>query len=141
LKLYLQLSERYRFSVVKDFLTGYRRRRDGLSSQGLRMLAAYDHVMTGYRQRFPDLRDELYVGRSAMIEWLFLRSVREAKWTQAVILFCALCEHDPRRAASLLAVALPYRALTKVLVKSGLASAPLQPSAIADAREYFSCRP
>lgn len=58
--LYLRIAERTRFCVVPEFLVGYRKSRDSMTSNTTLMAKSHTHLMRKMNQRHPDIPNLLY---------------------------------------------------------------------------------
>jgi glycosyltransferase involved in cell wall biosynthesis len=76
-KLYLRISERHNFSLVPEFLTGYRQISTNMSSDVTQMFRSWEIVAAEMRERHPDLLKDIEAGGDGFLIWLLGRA-REA---------------------------------------------------------------
>ena len=74
--LYLRLAERYRFALVPERLTGYRRTPTNMSSNHCRMLRSWRLVADEMRVRHPQHRRTIAKGVTYYAAWLLERAIR-----------------------------------------------------------------
>ena len=94
-KLYVQISERYEFVVVKEHLTGYRQTRGRMSADAFQMLRSYELASLKLRQSIPQCAEHIETGRKNYREWLLSDSVRSGNVRAAVWLFSELFVSRP----------------------------------------------
>ena len=94
-KLYVQISERYEFVVVREHLTGYRRTRGRMSEDTFQMLRSYELASLQLRQSIPQCAEHIETGRKNYREWLLSNSVRSGDVRAAVWLFSELFVSRP----------------------------------------------
>jgi hypothetical protein len=100
LQLYFRIAERHHFAVVREHLTGYRLGAPGtISSNGERMLRAYDRVMSGFRAAYPQHARQFHDGRNEWLRWMATRAFKSGQLRSALALMLKLCESDMRFAA------------------------------------------
>jgi hypothetical protein len=73
--LYLSLAERYRFALVPERLTGYRRTPTNMSSDHCRMLRSWRLVAEEMHRRHPQLRRIIAKGINYYAAWLIERAI------------------------------------------------------------------
>ena len=101
-KLYLQISERYEFAVIKEFLTGYRLLRDAMSMDLLQMVQS-DELVGEYAERaHPGHARLIRAGRIYFRQTQFLKALRHWHLRAALILLLQLLRTYPWHALRLL---------------------------------------
>jgi glycosyltransferase involved in cell wall biosynthesis len=109
-KLYLQISERYEFAVIKEHLTGYRELRDAMSTDFLQMVRS-DELVGAYAERaHPHHARLIRAGRIYFRKSQIRRALRHGRLRTAGILLLGLLRSHPWQAIRLLA-GTPHRAL------------------------------
>jgi glycosyltransferase involved in cell wall biosynthesis len=97
LELYFRIAEHHHFAVVREHLTGYRiGAPDSMSSNGERMLRAYDKVMSGFRAAYPEHAREFHDGRNEWLRRLVTSAWKTGQVRSALALMLSLCESDIR---------------------------------------------
>ncbi|MDF3073578.1 MAG: glycosyl transferase family 2 [Alphaproteobacteria bacterium] len=82
--LYILLAERYRFAVVREHLTGYRRRRGSMSTKFLTMLRSRSLVDARLRLLYPEHVRYIRQGYARMCHWLLINAVKERNYRAAL---------------------------------------------------------
>jgi glycosyltransferase involved in cell wall biosynthesis len=85
-KLYLEIAERSHFTVIPDYLTGYRYTREAMSGDVSRMLRSDAFVRAEMLERYPENQSELKWGRRYYIQWLLNREVENGNWQNCLTL-------------------------------------------------------
>ena len=120
-KLYLQISERYEFAVIKEHLTGYRELRDAMSTNFIQMVRS-DELVGAYAERaHPHHAQLIRGGRIYFRQTQIRRALRLGRFRTAGILLLGLLKSHPWHALRLLA-GTPHRAL-RLLMPSETAKA------------------
>ena len=113
-KLYLQISERYEFAVIKEHLTGYRELRDAMSTDFLQMVRS-DELVGAYAERtHPHHARLIRAGRIYFRQSQIRRALRHRRVRIAGILLLGLLRSHPWHAIRLLA-GTPHRALRLIV--------------------------
>jgi glycosyltransferase involved in cell wall biosynthesis len=84
LMLYILLAERYRFAVVREHLTGYRRRHGSMSTKFLTMLRSRSLVDARLRLLYPEHVRYIRQGYARMCHWLLINAVKERNYRAAL---------------------------------------------------------
>jgi glycosyltransferase involved in cell wall biosynthesis/peptidoglycan/xylan/chitin deacetylase (PgdA/CDA1 family) len=105
-QFYFKVAERYRFALVREFLTGYRLRPGAMSNDLVRMLRSSTHLANWMRRRQPQLRGTIASGSTFYARWLLATAVRQRRYVEAAKLALALLRRSPPRAARLTITAL-----------------------------------
>jgi glycosyltransferase involved in cell wall biosynthesis len=96
LKLYIQVAERYDFTLVPKFLVGYRRRSGSLSTDYRRMLRSYQFVMREVKNRRPELPNHVFRWSLAQVKAHFAaQAAQSGNWRDALSLSMAALLADP----------------------------------------------
>lgn len=82
--LYILLAERYRFAVVREHLTGYRRRRGSMSTKFLTMLRSRSLVDARLRLLYPEHVRYIRQGYARMCHWLLINAIKERNYRAAL---------------------------------------------------------
>ena len=85
-KLYLKISERYEFAVIKEHLTGLRQLRDAMSMDLLRMLRSYELVAEYAEREHPCHVRAIRAGRTDNRRMLLAKAVRSRRLRSAIVL-------------------------------------------------------
>lgn len=118
LKIYLQIAERHEFRVVKEFLLGYRRVLNNMSSDWARMYRSFDIVAAEFEARLPQTAADFRAGRNYMLRFLLIRSIREARFGDSLGIIRAMFALDWRFAAKALTL-LPFQGIAKSFDRLG----------------------
>ncbi len=102
LLLYFRISERYRFGVVREHLTGYRQTPMNMSSNSARMLRSWHIVAAEMRARHPEYRREVELGEFYLIWWLMGRARASGQSSAALKLLARAGLRHPRDTAWML---------------------------------------
>jgi glycosyltransferase involved in cell wall biosynthesis len=109
-KLYLRISERYEFAVIKEHLTGYRELRDAMSTDFLQMVRS-DELVGAYAERaHPHHARLIRAGRIYFRKSQIRRALRHGRFRTAGVLLLGLLRSHPWQALTFLA-GTPHRAL------------------------------
>jgi glycosyltransferase involved in cell wall biosynthesis len=73
-KLYMLLAEKYEFAVVRDYLIGYRRLPENMSSDIMQMLRSWELIAAVMRTRQPGLLKQIEAGGNDHLLGLILRA-------------------------------------------------------------------
>ncbi|MDG2528027.1 glycosyltransferase [Caulobacter endophyticus] len=101
LLLYFRIAERHDFAVVADFLTGYRRLPEAMSSDVTQMLRSYRMVGEEMKAKYPRYAAEVDRGEVELAGWLFWKAVRNRRLRSAAIIFAHVVRLDARKAVRL----------------------------------------
>ncbi|MCR9271088.1 MAG: glycosyltransferase family 2 protein [Hyphomonadaceae bacterium] len=93
-KLYLWLSHKYKFGVMRDYGVGYRHTDGNMSSDINQMLRSYDIVIEEFAEHFPDKREELKNGYAELIDWFRLKALTNGRWLSFLNLQIRLMRYD-----------------------------------------------
>jgi glycosyltransferase involved in cell wall biosynthesis len=93
--LYLKLAERYRFAVVRERLTGYRRTPTNMSSDLCRMLRSWRLVAAEMRDRHPKHGRIIEAGVNWYAAWLLERALLSGSLSEAARLASILSVRRP----------------------------------------------
>jgi glycosyltransferase involved in cell wall biosynthesis len=99
---YFRLAELGRFAVVRDYLLGYRQTAGNMSSNAVRMLASYDHVVARYAPNHPEYAAQFAAGRRDLIAYLFDKAILNLGWRPALFLLRQALASDRAGALKLL---------------------------------------
>jgi glycosyltransferase involved in cell wall biosynthesis len=111
-KLYFSIAERYHFSVVPQYLTGYRQLPNSMSSDTLQMARSWELVCAEILNRRPELADVLKIGTFRLLAWLRTRARVSNRYSDARTLAWRLVCNDAAAALRLLVL---HRARDAVL--------------------------
>lgn len=84
--LYILMAERYRFAVVREHLTGYRRHRGSMSTKFLTMLRSRSLVDARLRLLYPEHVRYIRQGYARMCRWLLINAIKERNYRAALLL-------------------------------------------------------
>jgi hypothetical protein len=102
-KLYLALSDRFTFGVIPHYLTGYRRSKNNMSSDGIRMVRSHAIVLDEVRRARPELSRIADQAALSLMEWYFRRPVLEGNMQQASQFMNHMLRHHPIFALEIIA--------------------------------------
>jgi glycosyltransferase involved in cell wall biosynthesis/peptidoglycan/xylan/chitin deacetylase (PgdA/CDA1 family) len=109
-QLYLRISERYEFAVIKEHLTGYRELHDAMSTDFLQMVRS-DELVGAYAERaHPRHARLIRAGRIYFRKSQIRRALRHGRFRTAGLLLLGLLRSHPWHALTFL-VGTPHRAL------------------------------
>jgi glycosyltransferase involved in cell wall biosynthesis len=94
-KLYLQISRRYHFAVVPEFLTGYRRLPGAMSYDWFQMLRSYDLVAAESACAQPQHVAIIRKGQAYFRHYCWRRALQERQWGSAGALAVELVKCHP----------------------------------------------
>jgi glycosyltransferase involved in cell wall biosynthesis len=97
LLFYLTVAGRYGFRVIREPLTGYRRRPGSLSADARQMARSYRLVAEEMIQRYPDRRREIELGVTGFIGWRFEDALKAARWADVAYFGSATFARSPWR--------------------------------------------
>ena len=100
LLLYFRISKEYEFRVIRDYLTGYRRMPQAMSSDVFQMLRSFQIVAEEMRLAYPCFATQTVKGEVWISEWLFWKAVRAGKLFSAASLVLHIAKCDSRFAIS-----------------------------------------
>ncbi|MEP1145023.1 MAG: glycosyltransferase family 2 protein [Henriciella sp.] len=93
-KLYLRLSHKYKFGVMRDYGVGYRHTDGNMSSDIDQMLRSYDIVISEFADQFPDKYDELKDGYAQLLDWFRLKALSSGQLIAFLKLQTRLMRYD-----------------------------------------------
>lgn len=93
--LYLEIAERYDFSVVREHLTGYRLHKRSMSSAGIKMFRSYHAVTTEMISRHPQYAPLIKMSRVNMAKVLYRRVVYARRPLDGAYLIWQMALMDP----------------------------------------------
>ena len=109
--LYIRIAEHYRFSVVREFLIGYRQTKDSLSCNTAAMAKAHTLLLKDVRRRHPELPERVYRwAESCSCEYLGQKCIHSGDYWGALRWLSKAVTLDP--------VLLWYRRLYLLALKS-----------------------
>ena len=114
LKLYQAIAADYRFGVVKEYLTAYRRWPNNMSNDMMRMLKSFDIVFADSSERYPDYYVDLCAGRNLIVKNYLLRSLSSWQFGLASRFLVRLLRQDYRFALRQL-LSIPFTLLNLAL--------------------------
>jgi glycosyltransferase involved in cell wall biosynthesis len=94
LMLYILLAERYHFALVREHLTGYRRRQGSMSTNFLTMLRSRSLVDQRLRRLYPQHHRYIRLGFARMCHWLFWNALKERNYGSAARLGLTMLTRD-----------------------------------------------
>lgn len=94
-RLYLQLAERHRFALVREYLTGYRQTTASMSGDLMQMLRSFDLVLGEFRQRHPEREADFRFARNDFLRWSFERALQYGRLPEAVRFATEMLRSDP----------------------------------------------
>jgi glycosyltransferase involved in cell wall biosynthesis/peptidoglycan/xylan/chitin deacetylase (PgdA/CDA1 family) len=101
-KLYLQISERYEFAVIREFLTGYRLLPQAMSMDVLQMIRSHDLVAAYAEQAHPHHARLIRSGQIFFRQMQLRTAVRQGQMRTAAIVLLDLLRNYPWHACKLL---------------------------------------
>ena len=96
----MRVAEQFEFRVVPQYLVGYRITSTSMSSDVRQMLRSCEIVFDEFREKCPELRDELDAHLTDMLEWLAVRALMGGRLLSAAELLKRLAGLEPRMAIS-----------------------------------------
>jgi glycosyltransferase involved in cell wall biosynthesis len=102
-KLCLRIAEKYRFGVVREFLTGYRQVSSSMSSDVLQMARSWHIVRQDVVHRRPDLASDLARGAIGITAWLQGKARASGREADARRLMLDFLRREPLLAIRMLA--------------------------------------
>jgi len=93
-KLYLRLSHKYTFGVMRRYGVGYRHSDGNMSSDIDQMLRSYDDVIKEFAGQFPEKYDDLKNGYAQLLDWFRLKALSNGKWIAFLKLQVRLMRYD-----------------------------------------------
>jgi glycosyltransferase involved in cell wall biosynthesis len=94
--LYLKLAERWSFALVPDYLVGYRRSAESMSTDVWKMRRSHEKVMQNLRNRCPDIPSgAIATSHRRMGLRLAMNCVRERQMLAGAALACSVVRSDP----------------------------------------------
>jgi glycosyltransferase involved in cell wall biosynthesis len=101
-KLYLAIAERYEFAVVRDYLTGYRELPASMSGDVPKMVRSRDLTIADYAVRYPELRDDIRLGRIRFLRFMIARCWRQRRTATALKLLTDMMRVHPIQAIQIM---------------------------------------
>jgi len=93
-KLYLRISQRHTFGVMRAYAVGYRHTDGNMSSDIDQMLRSYDIVIDEVAAQYPEKQEELRNGRAELIDWFRLKALNNQRWLEFFGLQVRLMRYD-----------------------------------------------
>ncbi|MBX6745477.1 MAG: glycosyltransferase family 2 protein [Acetobacteraceae bacterium] len=94
-RLYLQLAERHRFALVREYLTGYRLQAASMSGDLMQMLRSFDLVLAEFSQRHPERQADFQTARNDFLRWSFERALKYGRLAEASRFAAEMLRFDP----------------------------------------------
>jgi glycosyltransferase involved in cell wall biosynthesis len=102
-KLYFKIAEKFRFALIRDFLTGYRDLAESQSSNFELMLEAHAKCEVEFGTAYPQWTSKLRRNRTRLLRFMAARSHRAGNDLQAARLLWRMMKEDPLGALPTLA--------------------------------------
>jgi glycosyltransferase involved in cell wall biosynthesis len=120
-KLYLALSDRFTFGVIPQYLTGYRRSKNNMSSNRLQIVRSHAIVLDEVRRARPELSRIADRAALDIMGWYLRRTVAEGNIQQASQFIIHILRQDPIFALEMLARsgAPPIKRMAKAVLGRG----------------------
>jgi glycosyltransferase involved in cell wall biosynthesis len=94
--LYLKLAERWSFTLVTEYLVGYRRSSTSMSTDVWKMQRSHEKMMQNLRRRHPELPSRaISTSYRRMGFWLAVNCIRERRMLTGAALACSVLRSDP----------------------------------------------
>ena len=94
-KLYFRIAEKFRFALVRDYLTGYRDLAESQSSNFELMLEAHAKCEVEFGTAYPQWTSKLRRNRTRLLRFMAARSHRAGNDLQAMRLLWRMMREDP----------------------------------------------
>ena len=98
-QLYFRIATRHEFSVVPEYLTGYRKTATGMSTDVLQMLRSRDLLAEEMCNRYPNSMAEIKDARSYYLRYLYRHAVRTRKIMGALMIAALFIRQSPLKGA------------------------------------------
>jgi glycosyltransferase involved in cell wall biosynthesis len=112
-QLYFRIATRHEFSVVPEYLTGYRKTAAGMSADLLQMLRSRDLLAEEMRNRYPEYTAEIKDARLYFLSYQYRHALTTRRGVGALMVAALLIRQDPLMGAKE-AFLIPLRALARL---------------------------